>query len=518
METNENNMQENVVETPTEEPKKKNNKGIMIGLIVVVVVALIGAGIFFSTRKSPLTMVNEGVEKTLASVRPGMGEYLGSKELNTFMETGVIEQSLKISLDNVTSTDEYTDMSMLNGTEIGVDAAIDRVNKKSDSNLYVSYGGTKLVDANFYANGNTVSISAPDYFEGFITADTTNFGADFNQSALATLLQVQLSGTEAFEMFPETEVAVEEASTETSNIITSMQQSVATYDEELMVEKTKNKKEFEIGGVMESCDEYSMAIPKKYLEAAMDIYMDYIKSMPAAQQEIIKTFIDEMEQMEFTDITAYLYLDKQGRLVNLSFDADYLLEDGNFTASVSLTAQGKEFLLDAFDCNISYIFGGDLGTMNIGWKKTTTVDGAAVTSNHEITLSDDEMSFLLNGSAMFNQETGELAITGTAAPDDGELGNVAFDLNGKFTEVTKGTGFTLDITDLAVKVDEGGLEESMSFSGSYRLAPLSREIKSPEGTEKNILTMSEEELSNFAMEVLMNFEQTPIGQLMGGLY
>lgn len=504
---------------PAAKPKK-NFAGLIVGIlcaaavVIVIVVGALAAKVFLGGT-SPEKQLAQGfaiMTEEMAAYRSPFAEEIGLDALNKLRDTDPVHTNVDLSF---TDPNEISDISNIN---LELDSITDYQKKMAKYGLSAGAYGFGINVANIVAADNTIYLSVPLLFNNDVySMELTNLGRDFNNSGWSSYFLETLPEDFSMTLFEDfgsrDGVGIFGEEGELWKIV--KEQSEASADS-VKFEFIEQKREFgingttaEYGGVRFTIDkdmynDILEAIHEDFLSS--DFYNEYLKRCQFAygyyygdfkeqlDQVIDQTFGIRVEQ----DIVYDFYLDKKGRIINISTPGDIAVSSKDSyieSYAIDIDFTGTERALDSIEGGIYVKAGEEILYMGISRTAVITEDQYSenLTLSLQENISDDEITFWYANEWDYDDLTFDLKMA-----FDVPGSSLGINVDGAFTDIVKGESFTLQLDHGEMTIDG---EDMLLMRGSVVVEPAENEIEVPDHTI-DVFEMSESDVEDLFYNLL----------------
>ena len=497
---------------PAPKPKKKKT-GLIAGLLcAAAVVIVIGVGVllvkslFGDDAKNQLARGFANMTKEMAAYQNSVAEDIGIVELNKRKTTNPMHTNIDLSFTDPQSSGTFSNV----GVEI--DAVTDYSKKMAECDLSLGTYGIEMSIGKLVAADNTLYLSAPIVFQDQVySLDLTNLGRDFNKSAWSKIINETLPEDYSLKLFEDTDVteSIKKAG-EMGELYELFQKQSKVIAGATKIETLKEKREFsfdedsaEYGGVQVTVDKdaYNQAMEtlcddilnSNYYTEFMQGYETTFRGDFDEIKEKIDSIIEHMFAMRFEqDIVLNFYLDRKGRIVNISTPED-LAVSSEYTdldyLAVDIEFSGTERALDCIEGGVYLQAGEEI--LYFGISRMAEITEESYEEDLTLILQDDrssdEITFWYAGSWGYEDQSYEMQMQ--MDTPDSSLGLTA---EGAYTDIEKGERYTVQIDNAAITIDG---EDLLLMTGSISTEPAKNQIEVPEKST-NVLEMSEGDITS----------------------
>lgn len=496
---------------PASKPKKKKT-GLIAGILcVAAIVIVIGTGVLLAKSilggdgKNQLAKGFANMSKEMVAYQNSVVKDIGLVELNKLKKTKPIHTNIDLSFTDPQSFGTFSNI------DVEVDVVSDYSKKMAELALSLGTYGIDMDLGKLIAADNTVYLSVPIIFQDKIYSfDLTNLGRDFNNSAWSKITNEKLPEDYSLTLFEEIEMSesIKKAG-EMREIYELIQKQTKAIAASIKIETLKEKREFsfddivEYGGVQVTVDQdaYNQAIEalcddileSNYYAEFMRGYESTFRGNFDELKENMDNMIKYMFGMRFEeDILLDFYLDKKGRIVNISTPQDLAVSSDYVdveSISVDINFSGTERALDCIDGGVYLQAGEEILYFGISRMAEITEDSYTEDLTFQLQEADsnDEITFWYSSVWGYEDQSYELQMQ-----MDTPESSIGLSADGAYTNVKKGERYTIEIDHAAITVDD---EDFLLMIGSITTELGENKIEVPENAI-NILEMSEEDITS----------------------
>ena len=174
-------IENNVLPDNPVTPKKKVPYALIFGIGGgLLAIILIVTGIFvFKFLNTPKAIVARAAIKTLASASNPVLEDLDTKELNKTICEIPYCVSISASIDEVSG---LSTLSSMEGAGFNIVASTDYKKRQTEGDLAIQWGGSDLIDCEYYCFDDILGIACPNLYDGYLSANVKTIGEDYTNS------------------------------------------------------------------------------------------------------------------------------------------------------------------------------------------------------------------------------------------------------------------------------------------------------------------------------------------------
>ena len=497
---------------PASRPKKKKT-GLIAGLLcAAAVVIAIGVSVllvkslFGDNAKNQLARGFANMTKEMAAYQNSVAEDIGFVELNKLKKTKPMHTNIDLSFTDPQSSGTFSNV----GVEI--DAVTDYSKKMAEYDLSLGTYGIEMSVGKVVAADNTLYLSVPIIFQDQVySLDLTNLGRDFNKSAWSKIINETLPEDYSLTLFEDTDVteSIKNAG-EMGELYTLFQKQGKVIAGATKIETLKEKRELSLDEDFVEYGGVQVTVDKDAYNQAMETLCDdilnsnyYAEFMRGYETTFRGDFDELKEQMDSAiehifgtrfeqDIVLDFYLDKKGRIVNISTPEDLEISS-EYTnldyLSVDITFSGTERALDCIEGGVYLQAGEEILYFGISRMAEITEDSYIedLTFVLQDNRSSDEITFGYTGSWGYEDQSYEMQME-MNTPES----SLGLSANGAYTNIEKGERYTIEIDNAAITIDG---EDFLLMTGSMSTEPAENQIEVPEKST-NVLEMSEGDITS----------------------
>ena len=495
---------------PAAKPKK-NKAGLIVGILcaaaVIIVIAigvLAGKALLGGGPRKQLAKGITNMTREMAAYQSSVAEDIGLEAIRKLRDKEPVHTNIDFSFTDPNATGSITNV------DIEVDAVTDYRKKMAEYDVSLGTYGIDMNIGSIVAADNTVYVSVPIIFHDDVySLDLTNLGKDFNNSALSSLMNETLPEDYSLTLFSDREEDDRDSAGE-SEFQKILKRQSSTLAESIQFETIRQNKEFTIDGVSAEYGGVRVTMNKdaynESVEAmrddifASDFYEGFLKGYQTTYTGDFDAFKEEMDSvirqifdLRFEqDIVLDFYLDRQGRIINISTPEDLAVSGEDIVVdslAVDISFLGKERTLDSVEGGI-YVQSDD-EILYMGISRTAEITDDYYSEDLTLTMqddnSDDEITFCYSNQWGYDDQTFDMVVS-IEAPDT----SMEISADGGYTDIVKGESYTLRLNHGALTVDG---EDLLLLTGSIGIGPADDTIEVPEDAI-NVLEMSESDIED----------------------
>lgn len=494
----------------TEEKKKgffaKTSTKIISVLLAVVVAAagvtvgLVKADVFTSPEKA----VDQALESLSTENRtPAFEEVFGLAKLLENSAKNGAEIGFRVTAKDIPVPEELTGVSgyVLPSAGVTGTTLLDFSGKKASMMLKLTAADTALLGLQLYADEMQLLLALPELFRPVLLLNYADDNLLEQLCASPLLAMLGMDETELRELVGSlnTEDSAE-MTAEVTRLIENMAEEISRSADEFYQTRTVSKTEaaeLTVGGKSVKAKGYVMSFDKEDLSDFIEAYMDAAMSameqleqldaeavtVTGSREEVAAALEELKGELSDLEITMYTYKKRLAKI-----EVQTRISGQKLVCTAELDAAGSSF-----------------DNMTVSVKFDTEDVEVDVKLTHETENTKDGYSSKwvarVNG-VKCSLRTDYDKVRGDLDMELNLAGEIEVKLAGEVSELSRGTKLTFAVQELSVTE----YEETTTFplDAELRLAVLDEEITAPEGTQKNLLTMTEEDFNSLMMEVYMN--------------
>jgi len=515
----------NFIEGTTSQPKQ-NKKKLIILIAAVLVVLLVGGGVYAAINSNPKVKVLKALKATgddFKNKQTLIEKITGKDYLKDLEEKGT-KQNMKFTM-NSTNIPELLQMK---GSGLSMDSLYDIKNKKFMLNVGGIYKGTSLVDAQFYTDNKKLMISSPKLYNAWFTCDAEKIQEQYNTSVFAQNGKAPNQEITMKFFDDEKQLAGKElADTIQKGYLKANEKMLTTIGENIKVEKSKQDKNIEIGGVSEACTGYDVIISGEDTKAIVESIYDYMLEDPEVKKVLTKSLkysymqygkynspeamVDDMyKQMKdardkfknsFTceNINAVVYIDKKDRAVGIDINTVINANNQKLEVKYSSDCKGKDNVADIIDMSMELTNNGE--KIKLDFDSSSTTKGDAINEDMNLVIDLNKLPVSIKTKTEYNTKSGDF--NGSLDLNaQGQGINASCNGNSKYDKSNKSLQLNFDKIDLRTNVDSKNV--TISLDGSYTMAPIDKAIEEPTGEKLELFKLDKNKIVEIGKDIQKN--------------
>ena len=473
-------------------PKKKVPYGLIFGIGGgLLALILVVTGIFvIKFLSSPKVVVARALTKTVESATNPVSEHLGLSELkeNTYKEPCSL--SLSLSVDKDKEEDSLYD---LEGAGFNIDAATDCENKEASADIALQWGGTDVLDCQYYAFDDTIGFACSELFDGYISVNAKTFGEDYCNSIFYDPDYSTFDEDDSIELFPDErlnfsvesykELFPEDYASLIKNITVTKNETAAKSDSD---EYDKNN------------TYYDVTIPRKDTKNLIDNISECYKTQ--GNTSAVDS-LEELKGMLQEDLIILVAIDNTGRICDLYNTCNLAGTEDDLKVVTGISLNGDEDIFSSCEINMGFL--GESGFEDgLCIKREAKEKGSTYTDEINISYLMDMETPFLDATYSSSYDFDEDAMDFSFEYKDMDENPIFLDGTVEFTNIEKGKSLSADFTDLTFQDDAEYID--LSLSGNFDISSENVKVKSPSGKALKVLDYDEDELNSLSDEVYEN--------------
>ena len=492
---------------PALKPQKRRN-GLVAGilcvaavLIVIVVGVMLSKILLGGGAKAQLAKGFANMAKEMAAYQSSIAEDIGLTSLHKIKAERPIHTNIDVSFTDPNASGSFSNL------DLEIDSVTDYKEKMGEYGVRAGTFGFDMDIGNIVAADNTLYITVPIILKDKVySLDLTNLGKDFNNSAWSELLGEELPEEYAVTLFesPNTAANIKDVGAD-SELYKIVHQHFSAVANTMTFDKIKEKKTFAFDGADTAYGGVRLTVDKDaYNEAAEGIRdailaSDFYEESKKGYQSIygisygekMDTAVEYMFDIRFEqDIVLDFYLDRRGRIVNLSTPEDIAVSGEHSqveSLAVDIDFSGSERALDSIEGGV-YMQADD-EILYLGISRSASVTEECY--NEDLTFrlqgdgSDEEITFWYTNAWGYEDKTFDMQMALETEED-----SIGLRADGSFMDIVKGEGYTFQIDHAAISFDQ---EDMLLMTGSIMMEPVENRIEVPKDAE-NILEMTSSDI------------------------
>ena len=509
--------------------KPKKNKRIIIFSAIALIVLLSGIAIYAVINSNPKVKVFNALKATSKEFesKETLIEKIAGKDYLKSLEESGMNQNMKFTINST----NLNELAGLNGAGISIDSSIDKKNKKLMLNIGGEYKGTSIAKAQFYTDNKKLMLSVPEIYNSWFTCDAENIQDQYNNSIFAQngKLPNQEISIKAFGDDGDKVLDKEFLDSIVEGYLKANKDKLIAIGKNIKVEKSKETKNIEIGGVNQECTGYDIVISGQDAKTFIASIYDYILQDEGIKKLITEqvrysymqqdkkynspeAMVDDMySQMKkardsfessvtFDDVNTTIYIDKKGRAA--SIEANTAIKNGNgekVEVKYSNDFKGKENICDIIDMSTELSKNGEKIKIDLDNSSTTKDD--TINEEFNLVLSSNNQPINIKMKSQYNNKNGDFDASADLNTQ-GEGLTLSCNGNSKFDKSSK--KLSLDFNKIDFKSNFNSEPMNMSLDGSYAMAPLDKTIEEPTGEKLELFKLSQDKLAEIIQEAQNN--------------
>jgi len=509
--------------------KPNKNKLMIIIAAIVLIGVFAGIGVYAIVNNNPKVKVIKGLKATSEELqnKETLTEKIAGKSYLKDLEEKGMNQNMKFTINST----NLKGLAELNGAGISIDSSIDQKNKKLMLNIGGEYKGTSIAKAQFYTDNKKLMLSVPELYNSWFTCDAENIQNQYNNSLFSQngKLPNQEISIKAFGNDGDKILDKEFCDAIVKGYLKDNAEKLTTIGNNIKVEKSKETKNIEIGGVNQECTGYDVVISGQDAKMFIASIYDYMLQDEGIKKVITEqvrysymqqdkkytspeAMVDDMygqmkkardsfeSSVTFDDVNATIYIDKKGRAV--SIESNTAINNGNgekVDIKCSNDFKGKDNVGDIIDMSMELSNNGE--KIKIDLDNSNNIKDDTINEEMNLVLSSNNQPMNIKMKSVYNTKSGDFdASADLSAQGEGFAvscnGNTSFDKSSK--------KLALDFDKIDIKTNFNSEQINMSLDGSYAMAPLEKAIEEPTGEKLELFKLSQDKLAEIIQEMQNN--------------
>lgn len=414
---------------PDSKPYKPDKKIIFrYALISFVICCIIIATVSYVRSKlTPAQKLKNGYLDLFTASENSPWNIIGVDSIIENMNSGKSTSKLDITLDELPQAD------MLTGVGVNITSRRDSENKKSENIVRATYRGTSIISCDLYKNKNKICFSAPSVFDKVISADLTDYFEFLGSDNISKVTD----GIKIAEIKDENKIKLSISSDAMAAIIDSAADSAA-------------------------------------LKKQLNLSDNDMKTLASYAKMFFKNGVE-----------IYTAFNSHDQITSIDFSNSF----GMFSAKVSLKLNfnftGKKNPSDKFDGTISFKIGNENYVLSVSGNDISENGknkGKKYSKEYTVSFTTPHIStyaLTANITETYTPKTGAYKFNLVLSHIMSDDPMLTFAINGSFSNIDKGHGFTFDMNNCSIGTDEDNV--FVGFSGSYSYKDDAKSIKKPKG-------------------------------------
>ncbi len=429
------------------------------------------------SKKTPREALENAYKKTFTQENP-KETVLGLAEINDALDDNKAHSSgFSFAIQELTNEELGEYAGILSGLGLTVDTASDTKNRKQSALVDITYGGTTYLSLGGQINNSKLHLTAPQLLDGSLCVNLQTMSDDLESDSMMA---------ELFDLY---DITLPDSTGElVSSLITpssllSFGEFASSWNDldDAIVVETLNKKEVSLPDGISAKTVYRVTIPEEAYAECMNTAT--LAMTEAVNSALTKMGIDDLGDVDENELDQVIrdFAEELGDVVFIVS----VTKDGYINyVTTSFEIEGAAFALEAF-------FTGKKHPMEeINIVATFDTEGDAIEFEYNESFDSKDLTLALSA---------ELSLDGETLAE--------FSTEGTFTDIEKGKKYTLDFDYIELYLTD---LLSVSVAGNYYVDITECDIPKLSGPEYNLFTMSEEEFSNLALEMLENLSNDPL--------
>ena len=465
------------------------------GLVAtILIIAIVFSAKFFV---SPKTVVAQALNNSMEGASNPVIERLGLKETLDSMYTQPRNISASFSVDDINNADF---MAYMEGSGFRLDAATDYRSKKTDADVYLQWGGADLMNFQYYAFDDTIGLSCPDLYEGYISIDAKNIGQDYTNSVFYNPSAVILQPNQSITLFGD--YVTSSMFEYYKNIY---QEDYDSLIRNITVGNATEVPENAFPDLTTDYSTYKVTIPN---EDAQTLVFNIANFMSDSGNANADTTLTEFGNNLLEDVVILVAVDDSNRLVGACYIGTLSGPDGESEVTSHLTMTGKEDVFSTvyFDLNID----GSSQMPSALLKRDSSQEGSVYSDRWNLSYSNAQTGYVpveLGLTSTYDLDKDSMDFT-AGVYDLGQISDYILSGTADFSNIAKGESLSVDFSDLVLDSPTDNL--SLSFSGDLNINSENVTVESPSGEPRPLLVADMDYVQPLIDEISQNLQNSAI--------
>ena len=418
--------------------KPNKNKLMIIIAAIVLIGVFAGIGVYAIVNNNPKVKVLKGLKATSEELqnKETLTEKIAGKSYLKDLEEKGMNQNMKFTINST----NLKGLAELNGAGISIDSSIDQKNKKLMLNIGGEYKGTSIAKAQFYTDNKKLMLSVPELYNSWFTCDAENIQNQYNNSLFSQngKLPNQEISIKAFGNDGDKILDKEFCDAIVKGYLKDNAEKLTTIGKNIKVEKSKETKNIEIGGVNQECTGYDVVISGQDAKMFIASIYDYMLQDEGIKKVITEqvrysymqqdkkytspeAMVDDMygqmkkardsfeSSVTFDDVNATIYIDKKGRAV--SIESNTAINNGNgekVDIKCSNDFKGKDNVGDIIDMSMELSNNGE--KIKIDLDNSNNIKDDTINEEMNLVLSSNNQPMNIKMKSVYNTKSGDLML------------------------------------------------------------------------------------------------------------
>lgn len=466
------------------------------GLVAtILIIAIVFSAKFFV---SPKTVVAQALNNSMEGSSNPVIERLGLKETLDSMYTQPRNISASFSVDDINNADF---MAYMEGSGFRLDAATDYRSKKTDADVYLQWGGADLMNFQYYAFDDTIGLSCPDLYEGYISINAKNIGQDYTNSVFYNPSAAILQPNQSITLFGD--YVTSSMFEYYKNIY---QEDYASLIRNITVGNADKVPKNAFPDLTTDYSAYEVTIPNADAKALVFNIADIMSDSGNANAG---TPLMEFGNNLLEDVVILVAVDDSKRLVGACYTGRLSGPDGESEVTSHLTLTGEEDVFSTlyFDLNL------DDGSSQIPGallKRDSSQEGSVYTDQWNLSYTNAQTGNIpveLGLTSAYDLDKDSMDFT-AGVYDLDQISDYVLSGTADFSNIAKGESLSMVFSDLVLDSPTDNL--SLSFSGDLSINSENVTVESPSGEPRALLVPDMDYIQPLIDEISQNLKNSPI--------
>ena len=476
------------------QPVKKKHTGLLIGgilLTVVLVLALIGGLLYYFVWRTPQRRLARGLINMTAEMQdygnPVMAEIDLAEIINNRRESGSFDLRMNLGLPWLADI-----------PTIGLDIVrdYDYEAEEMQASFDISTYNVPLFESKVTVIEDMMYLEIPDVLSHSYSVNLSTFGEDYNNSAWAEIVPMQINDDFSYDFFARYETGEDESLVKLRRELAEVFiADLAEIQDNMVIEESGDKKKIERNGKTVTCEGILVTLDKNDLEKIVDdmreviLESDYVEELIEEAirsssyydgrgefKKLLRALMEEEFNLKLRDdLKICFYLDSKDRILAIeTYEGIELKNSGIDNLRFSLEFTGPERTLDHIAGEILFEAEGYEFTIETEREAKLTKDTYENTFRANISMEGVKEQIEIEYVSSWDIKEKEFDLRFVF---DAPAGDMKVNAKGAFSEIEKGEAFTLKLGSFNMSADG---ETLLTLSGSLSLQPLESSIQAPD--------------------------------------
>lgn len=464
----------------------------------------------FQTPTEAITSCISQLDEQFSAKELGINTLDEKLDSEAFL-SAIGEKGAQMEMSLTFENSSVDELSIAEGANIGFTFSNDIKNSRTAASISASFLGIGG-DIGFYNDKDMIALTSDEFLPD---ANLSLNKTDFLDTLRSSMDEDELDAISA--MFDQQSSQIASGLTDFSDYaLKQLPDSMVSFAKDWEIKENTKKDSIKIDRKDYECFTYEVSITGEAFQGFVEDYCSYLadydfdkngfftmlqESANESGEDIdisdtikkgLEDLADEIDPSSDDTLDFIMYVSPKGKMLGADFD---LTDDSNDSMKLELRFGG-----DNPGQDIYVNFEEDINGTSLGYDLSCkrTVDDDVETTDYDLSMKVDGDELLaMNGSSSYNtdDDTIESSINATLN-DNSDLLNLTFEMEGKYEEINKGTGYKLSFDTLSMSIDSDDITGSVEFSGDISFGVCDGSIKKPSGTSYDMLSMSDADLDS----------------------